>query len=94
MTSTITVVTLTVQIPDDIAQRIAAEGGDLSRRVLEVFALEEFQNGHLSKAELRRVLGFATRPALDVFLRQHGVVEEYRLADLEQDRQDLRRLGF
>jgi hypothetical protein len=85
---------VTIQIPDDLAQRLSAQGGDLSRRVLEVLALEEYKNGHLTKPDLRRLLGFETRPALDGFLKAHGVFEEYTLDDLEQERQDLRRLGF
>jgi hypothetical protein len=31
---------LTVEIPDDVAQRLAAAGGDLSRRALEAFAIK------------------------------------------------------
>jgi hypothetical protein len=85
---------LTVNIPDDIAQRLHAGAGDLSRRALEAFALEEFRNGHLTNPELRRLLGFATRQAVDGFLKGHGVFMKYTLDDLEQERQDLRRLGF
>jgi hypothetical protein len=86
--------TVTVQIPDDLAKRISAQGGDLSRHILEVLALEEYKSGRLTKPELRRLLGFETRPALDGFLKSHGVLEDYTLDDLEQERQDLRRLGF
>jgi hypothetical protein len=39
-------------------------GGDLSRRALEALALEEYK---LGKHELRRLLGFGTRDALDGF---------------------------
>lgn len=85
---------VTVQIPDDLARRLSEQGEDLSRRVLEALALEEYKNGHLSKPDLRRLLGFKTRPALDGFLKAHGVLEDYSLDDFEQDRQDLRRLGF
>jgi uncharacterized protein YgbK (DUF1537 family) len=52
---------LTVEIPDDVAQRLAAAGGDLSRRALEALALEEYKLGRLTKPELRRLLGFNTR---------------------------------
>ena len=52
---------LTVQIPDDLASRLSAAGGDLSRRALEAFALEEYKSGHITQAELRRLLGFGTR---------------------------------
>jgi hypothetical protein len=36
---------LTVEIPDDVAQRLAAAGGDLSRRAREALALEEYKRG-------------------------------------------------
>src|SRR6266404_1537454 len=80
------VMNLTVQIPDDLAKRLTAAGGDLSRRALEAFALEEFKSGHLTKPELRQLLGYETRAALDGFLKAHGVFEEYTLDDLEQER--------
>jgi hypothetical protein len=85
---------LIVQIPDDVAQRLAAAGGDLSRRALEALALEEYKLGHLTKRELRRLLGFGTRDALDGFLKAHDVFEPYNLDDLERERRDLQRLGF
>jgi hypothetical protein len=84
---------LTVQIADDLAQRLSAAGGDLSRRALEAFALEEFRSGNLTKPELRQLLGYETRASLDGFLKAHGVFEEYTLDDLEQERRDLSRLG-
>jgi hypothetical protein len=85
---------LTVQIPDDLARRLSAVSGDLSRRALEALALEEYKGGHLTKPELRRLLGFGTREALDGFLKAHDVFVDYTLDDLEQERSDLRRLGF
>ncbi len=85
---------VTVEIPDDLAKRLAAAGGDLSRRALEAFALEEYKLGRLTNAELRRLLGFATRYELDGFLKNHGVFEPYSLDDLERERGDLQRLGF
>ncbi len=84
---------LTVQIPDDLASRMSASGGDLSRRALEALALEEFKGGHITKPELRRLLGFESRYELDEFLKSHDVFEEYTLEDLEQELQGLRRLG-
>jgi hypothetical protein len=84
---------VTIQIPDDLARRLGATG-DLSRRALEALAVDEFRLGHLTPAELRRLLGFGTREALDRFLKAHGVYAPYTLDDLERERQDLRRLGF
>ena len=86
---------VTVQIPDDLAKRLTAAGWDLSRRALEAFALEEYKSGHLTKPELRRLLGYETRAALDGFLKEHAVVEDLpTIADLERERQDLQTLGL
>ncbi len=84
---------VTIHIPDDLATRLGT-AGDLPRRVLEALAIEEFRLGRLTQAELRRLLGFATRQTLDVFLKAHDVYVSYTLDDLEHDRNDLRRLGF
>ena len=84
---------VTVHIPDDLAQRLSTPS-ELERRALEALALEEYKLGHLTKPELRRLLGFGTRYALDGFLKAHDVFEPYSLADLERERQDLQRLGF
>jgi hypothetical protein len=82
---------ITVHIPDDLAQRL---GRDLPRRALEALALEEFKLGHLTKIELRRLLGFETRAALDGFLKAHQVYVDYTVEDLEHDSEDLLRLGL
>jgi hypothetical protein len=84
---------VTIHIPDDLAARLGT-GSDLPRRVLEALAVEEFRLGRLTPAELRRLLGFATRQALDTFLKAHEVYVAYTLDDLDHDRNDLRRLGF
>jgi predicted HTH domain antitoxin len=84
---------VTIRIPDDLAHRLRITE-DLPRRVLEALAVEELRLGHLTLAELRRLLGFSTRQAMDGFLKKHQVYLDYTLDDLEQDRNDLRRLGF
>ena len=83
---------ITVHIPDDLAARLGT-AGDLERRVLEALALEEFKSGHLTKPELRRMLGLG-RIEFDGFLKAHQVYEPYSLADFERERQTLDRLGF
>jgi hypothetical protein len=85
---------VTLDIPDDVAARLKAAGGDLSRRALEALAIEEFKRGRLTKPELRRILGFGTRDALDGFLKAHDVFEPYSLDDLTREQRDLRQLGF
>ena len=78
---------ITVRIPADLARRLGV-GGEIERRVIEALALDEFRQGHLSRAELRQLLGFATRAKLDEFLTGHGVFGTYTADDLERDRED------
>src|SRR5262249_11393202 len=78
---------ITVRIPADLARRLGT-GGQVERRVLEALALDEFRQGHLGRAELRRLLGFATRAKLDEFLTGHGVFGTSTADELERDRED------
>jgi hypothetical protein len=84
---------LTLHIPDELASRYAS-ADEMERRALEALALDEFRLGHLTRPELKRHLGFATRGELDAFLVEHGVVGRYSASDLARDRADLQRLGF
>jgi hypothetical protein len=77
---------ITVRIPDDLAKRLGSPG-ELERRALEALALEEYKLGHLTRPELRRLLGFGTRTALDEFVTSHGLFGTYTEEDLERDRQ-------
>ncbi len=84
---------LTVEIPDDMAQRLTTDGGDLSRRALEALAAEEYRQGRLYKPDLRRLLGFTTSDQIDTFLKAHEVWIDYAPEDLERERAGLQRLG-
>lgn len=81
-----------LEIPDDLARRIGDQ--NLGRRALEALAAEEYRLGRLTKPDLRRLFGLETGEQVEGFLKVHGVFEDYSVADLEQDREALRRLGF
>jgi hypothetical protein len=85
---------VTVQIPDDLAKRITASGGDLSRRALEALAADEYKHDRLTKPELQRLLGIETSFQLDEFLKAHDVWIEYTSEDAERERRSLERLGL
>ncbi len=85
---------LTVEIPDDVASRLTAAGGDLARRALEALLAEEYRQGRLTKLDLRRLLGFQTSDQIDTFLRTHEVWIDYTLEDLQRERAGLERLGL
>lgn len=84
---------ITVRIPDELATRLGTTG-EVERRVLETIALEEFRLGHLSKSELKHVLGFEVLDEIDGFLKQHGVFEPYTAADFEREQRALDHLGL
>jgi len=85
---------LTVEIPDDFAARFSA-GADLSRRALELLALEEYKSGHLTGTELQRLLGFGARYKLDGFLKAHGIlIDDYSVDELRREVATLQRLGL
>jgi hypothetical protein len=83
---------LTLHLPDDLAARIASPG-DLPRRLVEALALEEYRARRLTRPELRRLLGLATRAELDGFLKARGIDESITAEEFERDQQDLDRLG-
>lgn len=84
---------VTLQIPDDVIGKLAANGLDPARAALEAVAIEGYRSGALTPYQTRRLLGFDTRYELDGFLKAHHVWERaYSLEELERDRETLRRL--
>jgi hypothetical protein len=58
------------------------------------FRAEEYKSGHITKAELRRLLGIGTRYELDGFLKAHDVWIDYTIEDLHREVATLQRLRF
>ena len=82
-----------IQIPDDLAAQIQAQGGDLPRSVLEAYALEGYKSGGLSAYQVQEILGFETPMEVDGFLKSHGVYLDYADEDLEEDIATSRRVS-
>ena len=82
-----------VPIPDDLAARFGSEA-ELGRRAVEALALEEYRAGRLTRPELRRLLGFATRGELDGFLNDRGVADGITVEEFDRQMQDLDRIGL
>jgi hypothetical protein len=79
------------ELPEDIAQGLKAKWTDLPRVALESLALEAYWSNALSAAQLRRLLGFATRMQVDDFFKEHEVYD-FTVADFEQDCETLRQV--
>ena len=61
-----------LHIPDDIAKRLSAAGGDVSRRALEAVALEGYGDQTLTLYQVSEMLGFS-RVETEDFLGRHHV---------------------
>lgn len=84
---------VTVELPDEIALRLAERQPDLSRAVLEATAIEAVRDGVISAAKAAEMLG-VSRDAMDGILKHAEVYLDYTTADLERDRETHRRLGI
>jgi len=83
---------ITVEIPDDLADKLVSAGVDPARILLEDFAVESYRAGKLTMEQVRRLLGFGTRFEVDAFLQQRHIYD-YTVLDLEQDLATLDRLN-
>ncbi len=73
---------VTLEIPEELGQRLGAQAQQLSR---EALGLEAHRFGLWTEGELGQFLG-KTRLALDLFLKEHGVELAYSWKDLERER--------
>ena len=83
---------LTVELPKDIEERLRQENPNLDSDAKEAYAVELFRQGKLNHFQLSRVLG-VDRFATDAVLKRHQVEEQsLTSADLESDRKTLRKV--
>jgi hypothetical protein len=76
---------IAVEIPDGLADALAAGGKDPARTVVEAVALEAYRQDWLSEYEIQQLLGFETRMEVHGFLKENNVYLHYSVADLEHD---------
>lgn len=76
---------VTLRIPDAVARRLSAAGGDISRRTLEALALEGYRDQTLTLYEVSEMLGLS-RVQTEDFLGQHHVpLSAIAGADLDRE---------
>ena len=74
-----------LEIPEELARRIASDASGLTRAALEAIALEGVRSGKLTVSQARRLLGIQSRYEMDGFLKAHGVVLDLTLDDVRRD---------
>ena len=77
--------TITVDIPDEVAYQILLNDRDPSRQVLEDVAVEAYRTHRLTEHQLATILGL-DRYALDGFLKSREIWLEHNMDDLERER--------
>jgi predicted HTH domain antitoxin len=76
---------LILRIPDDVAERLAIAGGDVSRRALEALALEGYREQALTLYQISEMLGLS-RVETEDFLGRHNVpLAKIGAADLDRE---------
>jgi hypothetical protein len=83
---------ITLDIPDNIATQIADSRETLTRRSLELLAIEAYCKGNIGAGEVRQLLGFTSRWETYTFLAKEQAEPPYSEADLENDRATLNTL--
>jgi predicted HTH domain antitoxin len=83
---------IAVDLPEDIAKRLAAAWPDITRRTLEAVAVEGYRDGVLTRDQVGRLLGLSFWET-EAFLKAHRAHLAYDEDDFEQDRRDLHRIG-
>ncbi|QFS51763.1 UPF0175 family protein [Nostoc sphaeroides] len=79
---------VTIDLPDNIANQLQAV--NLSRRVLELIAADQYRQGQIGAAQVRRMLDFSSRWETYEFLKGEKAYLPYTEDDLELDGQAIR----
>lgn len=80
----LTAMHISLEVPEDIVASVGPDRESVERVVLEGLALEGVRSGRLSRGQVRRLLGFESRYAVDGFLKGHGVPIEENLEDIRK----------
>ena len=74
-----------LEIPEELARRLASDANGLARSALEAIALEGVRSGKLTVSQARRLLGIESRYQMDGFLKAHGVFLDLSMEDVRRD---------
>lgn len=81
---------ITIELPDDIADQLQLQPTNISRRILELIAADNYRQGRIGAAQVRRMLNFSSRWETYEFLKREKAYLPYTEDDLEQDAQAIR----
>lgn len=81
-------ITLNVTIPDDVAADIQnGSSAPLSRRLLELAAVQAYESGLITKHQVKEMLGFESRFEVDALFKMYDVRDHsFTMEELERGR--------
>ena len=79
---------VTIEMPRDMEDRLVAEWGNLSQAAKEALAIESYRTGKISVEFFAKMLGMGVLDA-DEWLARRGVPLSYSADDLDADRKTL-----
>jgi hypothetical protein len=74
-----------IEVPKDVAERLEAEWGNVPRRALEALTLEAYRGGVITEAQAQHTLGFSSRWEIEDFFKKSRAYLDYTEGDLDQD---------
>lgn len=81
---------ITIELPDNIANQLQLQPTNISRRILELIAADNYRQGHIGAAQVRQILNFSSRWQTYEFLKREKAYLPYTEDELEQDSQAIR----
>lgn len=82
---------LSVDVPDLIAKQLRLDGPQRGRRALELFALEGYREGQISRGQVSEMLGINFQDT-EAFLKRHGAYLDIRADEVDDDARYLAQL--
>ena len=74
-----------LRIPDDVAERLSAGGGDVSRCALEALAIEGYREQTLTLLQVSEMLGLSRVEAEDFLGRHHVPLATIGTSELDRE---------
>ena len=84
-------ITVTMEIPEELAAAVTSGGRDLPHAALEALAVEAYRARRLSDSQFRRLLGLSRWEA-DGVLKEYGVWLDYTVDDFEREGEAIRNI--
>ena len=76
---------ITIDIPEELADILADQWGNLPQRTLEALAIEGYRRGVMTRGQVKQLLDLASFYEVEQFFKKRGADLHYDETDLEQD---------